>query len=622
MGTVNAQFLNVSADVGIEHISVSPILLGGGAVFIDYNDDGWQDIVVTGGTTKDRVFKNLNGERFEEDLKALPFYRTNLTLTSAIQGLDFNNDGCRDLLISNFSKTESNILLQNDCNGQYINVSESAGITHRAASIGAAIRDINNDGFQDIYIINYIETVGFKRNDQDEVVDYDHQCYADFLYINNGDGTFTEAGSMANVSSGCGLAVAELDFLEDGSLGFYVANDFGESLTPNEVKPYTGSSEMISGLDIGLYAMGVAVGDIDMDQDLDLYITNFGSNALLIRDGTTFTDQAEAYNVENRISTDTLLSVSWGTFFFDMDNDMDQDLFVSNGFIPSSAIVFSGQFDANKLYINDSGTMNDQSEGVGIDDVSIGRGAIKGDYDNDGYIDILVCNINSSDVGSSEFLTYKLYRNVTGDVLDKNYAKVLLEGEDDLDAYGSIATAYVGGLGIKQILMSSGTHASQSEKSLHFGLSDNTIIDSLEVKWSNGLNSTFYNLDANQFYNVSQSTNMVDVLGCMDPAAQNYNATATLDYACIVERGGTSVGNLNDIDLEVFISGNNIVFSGTDKFDDIAAKLYNVLGQEIFRHIIDGDIVRDVGNLPIGVYYLLLEADGKYYSDKFLIGYE
>ena len=114
-GLLSAQFRNVSAEVGIEHISVSPILMGGGATFIDYNNDGWQDIIVTGGTTNDKVFKNINGQRFEEDLNALPFYRTNSTLTSAVQGLDFNNDGCRDILISNFNKNEGNILLQNDC---------------------------------------------------------------------------------------------------------------------------------------------------------------------------------------------------------------------------------------------------------------------------------------------------------------------------------------------------------------------------------------------------------------------------------------------------------------------------------------------------------------------------
>ena len=628
--TVLAQFQNVSSEAGIEHISVSPILMGGGAVFIDYNNDGWQDIIVTGGITNDRVYKNINGERFEEDLLALPYYRSSSTLTSAVLALDYNNDGCRDLLVCNFNKSETNFLLENNCEGGYIDVTNESGIFGKAASMGAAIRDINDDGFQDIYIINYIEQVGFIRDASDNVIDYDHQCYSDFIFINNGDGTFTESSAALEVSSGCGLAVIELDFLEDETKGFYVANDFGEYLTPNQVVNYNQSGSSYSGLDIGLYAMGIAVGDIDQDLDLDLYVTNFGSNALLFREGDSFVDRAAEFGVENRISTDTFFSVSWGTFFIDIDNDSDQDLFVSNGYIPSSSIVYSGQFDANKLFLNADGVMNDRTEIVGLDDVAIGRGAIRGDYDNDGYLDILVCNINSADVGSTEARSYKLYRNITGDAFPKNYLKLFLKGAVDKDAYGTIATSYRNGIGNKQILLSSGTHASQSEKSLHFGLGSEEMIDSLVIKWSNGASSNFYDLPTNKSYLADQGESTIKILGCTDTESSNYDASAEVSWGCEFS-SSTNVRD-NKSSVQSYTINPNPVTTNTSLsvqlvFDtyqtDVQIQVLDVLGESYFEQSINVNGVALSTNIPVsrlskGVYFILVSDDQGVTSKKFI----
>ena len=269
--------------------------------------------------------------------------------------------------------------------------------------MGATFLDYNLDGLLDIYVINYVEAVNFIQDPLGNITGFDHECYRNTMYLNLGNGDFQEKSQSLNlIDQGCALAVAATDFDLDNDLDIYIANDFGPFIQanhlfrneyPNAVFQNVGSSLNAA---TPMYGMGLALGDIDFDLDMDYYITNFGKNQLLRNDLTGFTDITDQAKVGDEwVVEGESLAIGWGTAFLDFDNDTDLDLYVANGFVPSPEFLPS-TFNMNDQLYRCEENLTYSKVGVeyGIENPHVSRGMAYSDYDNDGDLDILSVVLN------------------------------------------------------------------------------------------------------------------------------------------------------------------------------------------------------------------------------------
>jgi len=276
--TLNAQnFTDVTNSAGIFKIPLHQSLMGGGLCWIDYDNDSNVDLYFAGCRLRDALFRN-NGDGTFSDVTI----EAGLTFTDAFNTMgvikgDVNNDGYDDIFLtvwdeSSSSTLERNILYLNNTDGTFSDISVEAGIIEESFSTSAVFLDVNLDGFLDIYVLNYMAETDFILDENEQIIGFNHLCYDNYLYMNNGDLTFTESAEFYGVNSaGCGLALSASDIDKDGDSDLQLANDFGEFVTPNELflntpnESYVTEQAEDAAFDIGLYGRGVAVGDIDND---------------------------------------------------------------------------------------------------------------------------------------------------------------------------------------------------------------------------------------------------------------------------------------------------------------------------------------------------------------------
>jgi len=543
-----AQFTNVNEETGVRHQHFTETVMGGGALFIDYNNDGWLDLYLTGGRNPDKLYQNNSDGTFTDVSEGsfVQFY-TKDTYTFGVSAGDINNDGCMDIFIASFKKDEKGILLRNNCNGTFTNISKSAGIEETSGSTHGIFLDYNNDSFLDLYVINYIDEFDFIHDQNGIIVDIDHSCLPNHFYINNGDETFSEVAKSYKLNDdGCGLAVQATDYDQDGDQDIYIANDHGYFVNPNILYENQYPSEAFTrredtGLNVGFYAMGIASSDYDNDGDFDYYITNLGDNAFLINEDGTYVDKAEEFGIQNGVYEDDSFITGWGTNFFDADLDGDEDLFVSNGYIPTGYFGITTKFeDDNKFYLNVSGEeFVESTEEWGLSSNFVNRGSAVGDYDNDGDLDLVVMTAGNDDQHTI------LYRNDQS--TKNNYVNILLEGLKNPDAYGTIVKVYSGDFVWLREKYSGSSHASQSSGILNVGLGDISIIDSIVVKWPGGSSQVYKDLPSNETLYFKESADSYKIAGCMNSSSSNYNSKATKDYGCFyqVVMGCSIVDDIN-----------------------------------------------------------------------------
>ncbi len=545
--TIYSQTFNeVTNSIGIDHVFQQFSHMGGGAVFFDYDNDGWEDIYITSGKGKDHLYKNNGNGNFnlitDNWLDITEQYYT----TSVVSG-DINNDGFRDLFVTtwrgqdNSGALERNLLFVNNGDGTFSENGIESGLNFDSFSMGSAMLDYDNDGYLDIYTINYIETSAFLYDGNGDINGYNHDCFENQFYRNNGDGTFSEISETLGLNNnGCALAVMPTDFDQDNDTDIYIANDFGEFIVPNTMlsndsptNSFTNVS-VSTNMNIGLYGMGIAYADIDKDLDFDYYLTNIGRNVLIQNDGSqNFTDISTFAGVENTYTegSTTLFTSGWGTAFFDVNNDTWPDLFVSNGKVTAADFIATGENDPNKLYINNGDlTFTDISNSAGINDFSRGRGMIYSDYDKDGDLDILVVVLDSSEDTNARTTLYQNQLNPNGSD-SKNWVQISLQGTVvNRDAMGSKIELTVNGEKLIQEIHGQGSHASQSSLIAHFGLADNAIIDELKVIWSSTDTQVFTDLEVNKRYQLTQGStlgnqnnNFIDFSMYPNPVKNNLN---------------------------------------------------------------------------------------------------
>ena len=367
--------------------------LGNGISFVDYDDDGWDDISITTANGLQPQFYKNNSGTFTADFLNLP----NLNYqTKQINWVDFDNDGDKDLFIT--SDTNGNRLLENDGSFNFSDITISAGLPNaNMFTFGSSWGDINNDGYLDIYVSNR-DITGVNSNK---------------LYKNNGNATFSDISISAGVDLvSLSFCSAFLDYNNDGYQDIYISND--KTYTTNVLYKNNGDEtfddvSQISETDIAIDAMSVTVEDFNSDGWVDMYITNGPQGNVFLKnngDGT-FVDIAE--------TSGTLFnSLGWGASFLDAENDGDIDLYVSgevNGSNPSYISAAFYENLGNEIFNIPSDAGFDGDTGSSLSNAI-------GDIDNDGFPEIVVSNNNNEDIF--------LWHNIT--ISDNNWLKVKLEG--------------------------------------------------------------------------------------------------------------------------------------------------------------------------------------------------
>ncbi len=524
---ISQGFTDVSVASNLIHSH--DFMMGGGVAFLDYDKDGDVDIYMSGGQNRDGLFQNDGFGQFSDVTSIAGLGVTSLENTTGVSVGDINNDGFDDLFVTSWNNDPS-LLFLNNTDGTFSNISAFAGVDDTWWCLDASFGDVNLDGYLDLYVGNYVRQSGVII-DQGQVVGFSQRGFENFLYMNNGDNTFTKLTQPYGVAdSGCALAVAFTDFDFDHDVDLHVANDFGEWWIPDGLyqNEYPNASfanvSASSNIDTAaMYGMGIAIGDYDEDGDLDYYTTNLGRNVLSRNNGDgTFTDVSTAAGVENTYSLGNF-STSWGCAFVDYDNYALLDLFVANGWISAAPFIATGDPDSDKLFRNNgNGTFTDVSVLENVDDSTCARGMAFGDYDQDGDIDLLVSSSNYGVYGDSAQV--KLHRNNLSN--GNNWLAVNLNGLSvNRNAYGSRVRIVAGGRNFIREIDGGSSQASRSWPDAHFGLGAINMVDTIEISWIGGKRQYLYNQGINQRLVIWEDTTTnacPEVLGLWtDPVTTN-----------------------------------------------------------------------------------------------------
>jgi hypothetical protein len=535
------RFEDVAAKAGltVPHIS-SPDKkyivesMSGGVGLIDCDNDGRLDIITVNGSTVQRYkeggdlmitlyHQDADSKGNVNDLHFDDLHFTDITkaagLTHKGWGMgvavaDYDNDGLQDIYVTGFG---GNALYHNLGNCKFEDVTEKAGVGAGGFSTGAAWGDYDRDGRVDLYVSRYVHV------DIDNLPQFGNdprfcrfkgvlvQCgpwgmpgESDLLFHNKGDGTFEEVSKKAGMDDPhhyYGLGATWGDYDNDGWPDLYVANDAGPNFlyrnkhdgTFEEVGLLDGVALSGDGLEQG--SMGVDWGDYLHEGRLSMIVTNF------VEQGSTLyhnlgKDNFADVSVRARLMKPTYPFVSWGTGFFDMDNDGWLGLFIANGHVYPQVDTIPGGTPYRQpmlLFRNHrDGTFDDVSSAFANMPPQSRRGAAFGDINNDGNVDIVVLN-----VGEPPSLLLNHNDSANHRVLFK-----LVGTKSNKAAIGARVTVKAGTLVQFDEVRGGASYLSQNDLRLHFGLSDHNKMNEVDVHWPNGETEILRDVPADFIYTV------------------------------------------------------------------------------------------------------------------------
>ena len=611
------QFSDVSGFAGIDHHFKSPFLMGGGACFFDANGDLLLDLYVTSGTTHDHLYLNRGNGSFEDASFSSGIYSlTAGRYTSGIVAGDLDNDGDQDLFVTTFDRS-SNLILVNDGNANFVDYSGQGIENYSVQSSSAMLSDFDRDGMLDIFVGNYIEEAKVTVNELNGEINFEHICSPNLLYHNLGQMKFEEIGQNMGVDDrGCTLAIAGMDYNLNGKQEIYVVNDFGEWLFPNGVYQWQGMGFSDLGPELGLnqgmYGMGIASADINQDMRMDFYVTNIAENRFLVSNiEGKYSNSSKNAGLAASNTDSGKNSTSWGAIFLDFDLDGDQDLYVANGFVYAAPFLNTDIWDQDRFFINSNGQFEELGASLYVNFDDVHRGAIYGDFDMDGMLDMFVVSVEHDSLPNSRS---KLLKNMTKKE-DQNWIKFHLEGqESNRDAFGSSLILFANeSVQVRQKL-SGGSFASQSSPYLHFGVGQSDVIDSLKIIWPTGSESIYKTLPANEFILIREERTGFDIIGCMDPFDSKYNPGATANYFCQDFLSSSAVEEIADFRIfpNPVFQYLNVVASSL-KTMPVDLELVHSSGHLVFRGKFDlrDNAKIDVASLLPGLYFLKIKLSDK-----------
>lgn len=522
----NLRFQDQTTEAGIDHIYQGLGYMGSGAVFFDANGDNFEDLFLTGGFLPDRLYINQGDGTFRNASGNSGIGKNRTTNTTGVVAGDLDNDGLRDLIIS--TRNEGCLIFQNLGDESFRDITQSSGIklladgspeTQQGFSI--SLGDVNLDGFLDIYVVNWVDTVAHIFDQEGNLTGFQHTGGRNRLFLNQNDLSFQEVGQSYGVDdAGAGLASVFSDFDEDGDMDLLIANDFGEWLIPNALycnlypeARFENISELAA-FDVPMYGMGIGVGDFDQDKDLDYYLTNIGRNSLMQNWGDAgFSDISAEAKVEDTYvyNISPHLSIGWGAAFADLDMDTDLDLLVANGRVGSTDFFPSLDSMPDKIYVNQgNGSFEDVSIQSDFIQYGLSRGMSLSDYDNDGDVDVILTCVPHLFLGLQGKAV--LFKNELSS--GNHWLKLKLEGVlNNRDALGAQVLIFSGEKSwIHEITSGGQGHNSMHSTVAHIGLGERNSLDSLIVRWPGRLSPDqhFYNIPADQFLLIREGENKLE----------------------------------------------------------------------------------------------------------------
>ena len=525
----SVHFSNVTAAAGIhfQHHNGQfgkkylPETMGAGCAFMDLDGDGYPDIVL------------LNGKDWKPSgHKYFPGYyhnNKNGTFTDVTRGsgldvemyamgiavADYDNDGRPDIYIT---ALDGDHLFHNEGNGKFRDVTAQSGIKNAAFGTSAAWFDYDHDGKPDLFVANYIQWT--PANDLWCSLDGRTKSYCtpesskgspNRLFHNLGNGRFEDVTKKAGLydTTSKSLGVAVLDYNGDGWSDLFISNDTQPNKLYRNNKNGTFTEEGVSagvafGEDgVARGAMGVDWADYDRSGRPSLLVGNFSNQmmGLYHNEGNgLFVDEAPSSTVGRA----SLLSLTFGAFFFDYDLDGYPDILAANGHteVEIGRVQPKVRYEEPPLLFRNAGKgrFENASNAVGADFARplVARGAAYADFDRDGDLDVLITTNDGPPV---------LLRNDGGN--HNHWLNVRLVGTQS-NRSGLDAVVRIESAGGKQwnMVHSGGSYCSQSDLALTFGLGGDTVIKNLQVEWPSGKRQSFANVPANQFVTINEGSGL------------------------------------------------------------------------------------------------------------------
>ncbi|MFZ0595127.1 MAG: CRTAC1 family protein, partial [Bryobacteraceae bacterium] len=501
--------------------------MGCGAAFVDFDNDGWMDILVLSSSrygdppsdASNRLYKNNRDGTFTDVTERAGLFRAGYFYGVTVG--DYNNDGFEDLFITGYPH---NVLYRNNGNGTFTDVTKEAGLLDAMARFGTgcAFVDYDRDGRLDLFVSNYVlfDPKSTPRAGEDASCNSEHVFCGPrglpyghhSLYRNNGDGTFadvTVAAGIAKANAGYGLTTVAADFDNDGWPDIYVACDSTPSLlfqnqhdgTFLEQAMERGVALSEDGMEQA--GMGVAVGDLRLNGSLDIVKTHFAADtpAVYMNNGKgDFMDET----LRSGLASETRF-ISWGVGICDLDNDGNPDIFwVTGGIYPELQNHLDQPFRGPRIVFRSLGNARFEElageAGPGVSAAHCSRGCAFGDFDNDGDMDVVIVNVNEPP---------SLLRNdVTG---GHHWIKFKLTGtRSNRSAIGARVTIHYEGKVQTQEILSQVSYLSVNDNRLHFGLGAATTVDA-EVRWPSGQVERFERVRSDQLISVREGSGITRV---------------------------------------------------------------------------------------------------------------
>ena len=524
-------FRDITAQAGIHFVHNNgafgkkylPETMGPGCAFIDYDNDGWPDILLVNGEdwpghkragSTLKLYHNNHDGTFSDVTRKAGLAVSMYGLGVAVG--DYDNDGYDDLFISALGQSH---LFHNNGDGTFTDVTKAAGLWGpNEFSTSAAWVDYDRDGKLDLIVANYVQWS--EKNDLYCTLDGAHKSYCTpesykgasaRLWHNLGNGKFEDTTQKAKLydPTSKGLGVAILDYNGDGWPDILLAND----TQPNKLyeNKRDGTFEEM-GISAGVgfsedgvarAGMGVDAADYDRSGRPSIIITNFANQMLSLyhNEGNgLFVDEAP----RSEVGRATLVTLGFGCFFFDYDNDGWPDIFVADGHIEDGIERVQKRVtyaEPPHLFRNlGGGKFQRVTESLGNDFASpkVARGAAYADVDNDGSLDVLVATN-----GGRAYLFHN-------EGVENHSLRVRLVGtKSNRDGIGAVVRVTSGKDGQWQMLRSGSSYLSQSELVLTFGLGKEVKADSVEVQWPSGGVDKLTNVPGSQAITIQEGKGIV-----------------------------------------------------------------------------------------------------------------
>jgi enediyne biosynthesis protein E4 len=522
------RFVNVTAPAGIQfqHNSgayggkLLPETLGSGCAFLDYDRDGWLDILLINGMdwpdhqtrrSTMKLYRNNRNGTFTDVTKPAGLDLEMYGMGVAVG--DFDNDGWPDIFISCVGQSR---LFRNTGKGAFVDVTKSSGLLGRQGlSTSALWFDYDRDGLLDLFVCNYVHWSA-----QDDVfcsLDGTHKSYCTpeayrgdtcWLFHNRGNGTFEDVTATSGIfdSSSKSLGVAMFDYDQDGWPDLLVAND----TQPNKLyKNLRNGKFKELGVEAGIAfsadgkaraGMGVATGDFENSGHPGIAVTNFDNEMIGLyraQGNGTFDDIA----MPSGLGAASRSTLGFGCVFFDANLDGRIDLAVANGHIDETVRNIRGNVgyaQPPQLFLNEGeGKFRDVARELGgrFDTPIVGRGLAYGDFNRDGRLDLLITTNNGP---------AHLFRNeVTNG--NRSIRFRLIGTKSNRDAIGAVVRIFHNGQTQMRVVHSGSSYLSQSELPVTFGVGQAEKIDRVTVEWPNGGTAEYRSLKTAHEYEITEN---------------------------------------------------------------------------------------------------------------------